>query len=321
MRLILTEPALLAHSQLRYAEVDRVVAEYVAAAPGTSPAAWSRGWSPPAPARRRRRRSRSGSPTGAPAGHPSPPGVRRADRRVSRSRRGMRGGGRKERGPRAVGRIRARGPRTARPPSGPRRPPPSPNFLDHVHGLDPDLRHQPGLLVGVDLPRASSTSACCAFSASPWERSSWRIWSRGGRPRSRARGAPGSSPPSTGRSAAAWGTPSSRGIIGGADRPRSGGRIRETMSPLGRMVSPKAPTFFEAYGQWMQSPMPTRTSGRASCGDIMVSRVATPRLRTRVRDLVGVDGMPAGGRRRRPSGQEVSSPPWRLVVVPPWRRP
>jgi mycofactocin system transcriptional regulator len=31
MRLILREPALLAHSQLRYAEVDRVVARYVAA--------------------------------------------------------------------------------------------------------------------------------------------------------------------------------------------------------------------------------------------------------------------------------------------------
>ena len=30
MRLILTEPALQAHSQLRYAEIDRVVAEYVA---------------------------------------------------------------------------------------------------------------------------------------------------------------------------------------------------------------------------------------------------------------------------------------------------
>ena len=34
MLLILTEPALLAHSQLRYAEVDRVVARYVAARSG-----------------------------------------------------------------------------------------------------------------------------------------------------------------------------------------------------------------------------------------------------------------------------------------------
>ena len=34
MTLILTEPALLAHSQLRYAEVDRVVARYVAARSG-----------------------------------------------------------------------------------------------------------------------------------------------------------------------------------------------------------------------------------------------------------------------------------------------
>jgi mycofactocin system transcriptional regulator len=39
MRLILTEPALLAHSQLRYAEVDRVVAEHVAARTGASPTA------------------------------------------------------------------------------------------------------------------------------------------------------------------------------------------------------------------------------------------------------------------------------------------
>ena len=38
MQLILTEPALLAHSQLRYADVDRVVAEHVAARTGTSPA-------------------------------------------------------------------------------------------------------------------------------------------------------------------------------------------------------------------------------------------------------------------------------------------
>ncbi|MGY2083361.1 acyl-CoA-like ligand-binding transcription factor [Blastococcus sp. SYSU DS0539] len=38
MRLILTEPALLAHSQLRFAEVDRVVAGHVAARTGTSPA-------------------------------------------------------------------------------------------------------------------------------------------------------------------------------------------------------------------------------------------------------------------------------------------
>jgi TetR/AcrR family transcriptional regulator, regulator of mycofactocin system len=33
--LILTEPALLAHSQVRYADIDRVVAEYVAARTGT----------------------------------------------------------------------------------------------------------------------------------------------------------------------------------------------------------------------------------------------------------------------------------------------
>jgi mycofactocin system transcriptional regulator len=39
MQLILTEPALLAHSQLRYADVDRVVAEHVARRTGTSPAA------------------------------------------------------------------------------------------------------------------------------------------------------------------------------------------------------------------------------------------------------------------------------------------
>jgi mycofactocin system transcriptional regulator len=38
MQLILTEPALLAHSQLRYAAVDRVVAEHVARRTGSSPA-------------------------------------------------------------------------------------------------------------------------------------------------------------------------------------------------------------------------------------------------------------------------------------------
>jgi mycofactocin system transcriptional regulator len=38
MQLILTEPALLAHSQLRYGEVDRVVARYVAARSGATPA-------------------------------------------------------------------------------------------------------------------------------------------------------------------------------------------------------------------------------------------------------------------------------------------
>jgi mycofactocin system transcriptional regulator len=37
MQLILREPALLAHSQLRYAEVDRVVAEHVARRTGGSP--------------------------------------------------------------------------------------------------------------------------------------------------------------------------------------------------------------------------------------------------------------------------------------------
>lgn len=37
MQLILTEPALLAHSQLQYAEVDRVVAEHVARRTGGSP--------------------------------------------------------------------------------------------------------------------------------------------------------------------------------------------------------------------------------------------------------------------------------------------
>jgi mycofactocin system transcriptional regulator len=37
MQLILTEPALLAHSQVRYAEVDRVVARHVAARTGASP--------------------------------------------------------------------------------------------------------------------------------------------------------------------------------------------------------------------------------------------------------------------------------------------
>jgi mycofactocin system transcriptional regulator len=37
LRLILTEPALQAHSQLRYAEIDRVVAEHVALRTGRSP--------------------------------------------------------------------------------------------------------------------------------------------------------------------------------------------------------------------------------------------------------------------------------------------
>lgn len=37
MRLILTEPALQAHSQVRYADVDRVVAEYVARRTGADP--------------------------------------------------------------------------------------------------------------------------------------------------------------------------------------------------------------------------------------------------------------------------------------------
>jgi TetR/AcrR family transcriptional regulator, regulator of mycofactocin system len=37
MQLILTEPALLAHSQVRYADVDRVVAEYVALRTGAEP--------------------------------------------------------------------------------------------------------------------------------------------------------------------------------------------------------------------------------------------------------------------------------------------
>jgi TetR/AcrR family transcriptional regulator, regulator of mycofactocin system len=37
MQLILTEPALLAHSQVRYADVDRVVAEYVAQRTGSEP--------------------------------------------------------------------------------------------------------------------------------------------------------------------------------------------------------------------------------------------------------------------------------------------
>lgn len=37
MQLILTEPALLAHSQLRFAEVDRVVARHVAERTGASP--------------------------------------------------------------------------------------------------------------------------------------------------------------------------------------------------------------------------------------------------------------------------------------------
>ena len=39
MRLILGEPALLAHSQLRYADVDRVVAAHVARRTGVAPAA------------------------------------------------------------------------------------------------------------------------------------------------------------------------------------------------------------------------------------------------------------------------------------------
>lgn len=39
MRLILTEPALLARSQLRFAEVDRAVAQYVAGRTGDSPTA------------------------------------------------------------------------------------------------------------------------------------------------------------------------------------------------------------------------------------------------------------------------------------------
>ncbi|MGY1811385.1 mycofactocin system transcriptional regulator [Blastococcus sp. SYSU D00820] len=39
MRLILAEPALLAHSQLRYADVDRVVAEHVARRTGAAPSA------------------------------------------------------------------------------------------------------------------------------------------------------------------------------------------------------------------------------------------------------------------------------------------
>ncbi|SDC22071.1 transcriptional regulator, TetR family [Geodermatophilus telluris] len=39
MRLILTEPALLAHSQVRYADIDRVVADYVARRCGQDPAA------------------------------------------------------------------------------------------------------------------------------------------------------------------------------------------------------------------------------------------------------------------------------------------
>ena len=39
MRLILTEPALQAHSQLRYADVDEVVARYVAARCGQDPSA------------------------------------------------------------------------------------------------------------------------------------------------------------------------------------------------------------------------------------------------------------------------------------------
>ena len=60
MQLILTEPALLAHSQVRYADVDRVVAEYVAARTGRTRANCSPGWWRPAPARPRRPRSRPG---------------------------------------------------------------------------------------------------------------------------------------------------------------------------------------------------------------------------------------------------------------------
>ena len=52
MQLILTEPALLAHSQVRYADVDRVVARHVAAADRRLP----RG--PGAAAGRRERRAR-----------------------------------------------------------------------------------------------------------------------------------------------------------------------------------------------------------------------------------------------------------------------
>ena len=63
MQLILTEPALLAHSQLRYADVDRVVAEHVAARTGGPPGDCSPGWSRPAPGRRRPPRSRRGWPT------------------------------------------------------------------------------------------------------------------------------------------------------------------------------------------------------------------------------------------------------------------
>ena len=39
MQLILSEPALLAHSQVRYADIDRVVAEHVAARTGEAPTA------------------------------------------------------------------------------------------------------------------------------------------------------------------------------------------------------------------------------------------------------------------------------------------
>ena len=67
MQLILTEPALLAHSQLRYADVDRVVAGHVAARTGASPRAVplvaAAPWRRPPGARRRRRRSRPGWPT------------------------------------------------------------------------------------------------------------------------------------------------------------------------------------------------------------------------------------------------------------------
>ena len=64
MQLILTEPALLAHSQLRFADVDRVVARHVADAdrrlprPTWCPGSSRRPRGPP-----RRRRSRPGWPT------------------------------------------------------------------------------------------------------------------------------------------------------------------------------------------------------------------------------------------------------------------
>ena len=62
MQLILTEPALLAHSQVRYADVDRVVAEHVAPRTGRRQANWSPGWWRRARAPPRRRRSRPGWP-------------------------------------------------------------------------------------------------------------------------------------------------------------------------------------------------------------------------------------------------------------------